>query len=130
MIPFCLDTNALMDFETVDGSVFFHQGTIYPNFEAFAGSYSAHQAEVFAFSDAVVESALVLGGEAVYISPFDGVTFVVYAQAMTPTPDIFFLASSSLQETSDYIFFYNFLLEAGMNSFCSRVCIPNVYPGE
>lgn len=119
-----------MALETSDGSVLARQGTACPIFEVFPGSYSAHPAEVFPIADVVAESALVLGGEVVYISPFDGVTFVVYAQVMTPTPDIFFLASSSLQETCGYIHFYNFLLEAGMNSFCSKVCNPNVYPGE
>ena len=79
-----------IDLETADGSVLFHRGTTCPIFEAFPGSYSAHQAEVVAIADAAAESALVLEGEDVYISPFDGVTFVVYAQVMTPTPDIFF----------------------------------------
>jgi hypothetical protein len=119
-----------MDFETVEGSVLFHRGTTCPIFEAFPESYNAHQAEVFAIADAVAESALALEGEAVYISPFYGVTFVVYAQVMIPTPDIFFLTSSSLQGTCGYIRFYNFLSEAGMNSFCSKACNSNVYPGK
>lgn len=97
-------------FGTSDGSVLFHPGKACPIFEAFPVSYSAHQAKVFAIADAVVESAPVLGGEAAYISPFDGAIIAVLAQVMTPTPDIFFLASSSLQGTSGYIFFYNFLL--------------------
>ena len=78
------------DCETVGEFVLFHRGTTCPIFEVFPGSYSAHQAAVFAIADAAAESALVLEGEDVYISPFDGVTFVVYAQVMTPTPDIFF----------------------------------------
>lgn len=117
-LPFCLDTDAFMDFETADGSVLFHRGTTCPIFEAFSGSYSAHQAEVFAIADAAAESAHVLQGEAAYIFPFDGAAFVVYAQVMTPTLDIFSLASSSLQGTSGYIYFYNFLSKADMSYSC------------
>jgi len=81
--------------------------------------------EVFAVADAVSENALDLGEEVAYISPFDGATFVVYTLVMTPTPDIFFLASSFLQGIGGYIRFYNFSSEAGIDSFYSRVCSPN-----
>lgn len=96
--------------ETVGGSDPFHQATNYPIFEAFDGLYSAHPAKVFEIDDAVVESAFGLGEKAVYISPFDVAIVSVLSQATTPTHDIFFQASFSLQALIDYNFFCNFWL--------------------
>ena len=116
-----------MALETSDGSVLFLRGTTCPISEAFPVSYSAHQVKVFATADIDVDSVPVLQGEAVYTSSFDGATFAVLAPAVTPTPDIFHLACSSLQETICYICLYNFLSKTDKDLYCSRVCKTNVF---
>jgi hypothetical protein len=111
-----------MALETADGFVLFHLGATCPIFEAFLGSYSAHQVKVFATVDIDVDSAPVHEGEAVYTSSFDGVTVVVPSPVVTPTSDIFHSAGFSLQATICYIDLYNFLLKAERNLFFSKVC--------
>lgn len=125
-----MNANFFKDCGIVDGFVLFPRGTICPIFEAFPVSYSAHQVKVFATDDIDVDNALVLEGEAVYTSSFDGAIVVALSPVVTPTPDIFHSACSSLQVTICYIYLYNLLPKTDKDLSCPKVCKTNVLSGK